>query len=70
MDSLSPNEIEQRIERTLQRVPARLDHAELLEEMLTGFRQDDAVSQERDEPPVGENMTGPSPDEAGDADDA
>lgn len=70
VDSLSPIEIEQRIERTLQRVPARLDHAGLLEEMLAGFRQDDAISQERDEPPVGENMTGPSPDEAGDEDDA
>ncbi|NIK00365.1 Eco29kI family restriction endonuclease [Xanthomonas cannabis] len=70
VDSLSPAEIGQRIERTLQRVPPRLDHAELLEEMLAGFRQDDAVSQERDEPPVGGNMTGPSPDEAGDADDA
>lgn len=69
-DSLSPVEIEQRIERTLQRVPVRLDHAELLEEMLAGFRQDDAVTEERNEPPVGEDVTGPSTDEAGDADDA
>ncbi|RVI62683.1 Eco29kI family restriction endonuclease [Sinorhizobium meliloti] len=70
VDSLSPAEIESRIESTLQRVPARQDHAALLEEMLAGFRQDDAVSQERDEPPVGEDVAGPAPDEAGGADDA
>ena len=70
VDSLSPAEIEGRITSTLQRVPARLDHAALLEEMLAGFRQDDAVSQETDEPPVGENVAGPAPDEAGGADDA
>ena len=69
VDSLSPAEIETRIESTLQRVPARLDHAALLEEMLAGFRQDDAVSQERDEPPVGDDVAGPAPDEAGGADD-
>lgn len=69
VDSLSPPEIESRIESTLQRVPARRDHAALLEEMLEGFRQDDAVSQERDEPPVGDDVAGPAPDEAGGADD-
>jgi hypothetical protein len=67
--SLSPDEIERRIESTLQRVPPRLDHAALLEEMLAGFRQDDAVSQEGYEPPVGEDVAGPAPDEAGGADD-
>lgn len=70
MDSLAPVEIESRIESTLRRVPARLDHAALLEEMLAGFRQDDAVSQERDDPPVGGDVARPAPDEAGREDDA
>ena len=58
-----------RIANTLARVPARRDHAALLEEMLAGFRQDDAAVEERDEPPVGEEAAGPAPDEAGGADD-
>ncbi len=70
VDSLSPAEIENRINRTLERAPARLDYAALLEEMLAGFRQDDAVSAEREEPPVGDDVAGPAPDEAGGADDA
>ena len=69
VDSLSPTEIEGRIQSTLQRVPARLDHAALLEEMLEGFRQDDLVSRESEEPPVGEEAAGPAPDEAGGAED-
>ena len=69
VDSLSPTEIEGRIQSTLQRVPARLDHAALLEEMLEGFRQDDLVSRESEEPPVGEEAVGPAPDEAGGAED-
>ena len=68
VDSLTPDKIQQRIEATLQKVPARLDHAALLEEMLEGFRQDDAVAAEADAPPVGEGAAGPEPDEAGDAD--
>jgi hypothetical protein len=70
VDSLSPTEIENRVNSTLGRVPARLDHTALLDEMLAGFRQDDTVSHERDEPPVGEDAAGPEPDEAGGADDA
>jgi hypothetical protein len=69
VDSLSPTEIEGRIQSTLQRVPARLDHAALLEEMLEGFRQDDLVSRESEEPPVGEEAAGPAPEEAGGAED-
>jgi Eco29kI restriction endonuclease len=69
LDSLSPAEIERRIASTLQRVPARRDHAALLEEMLAGFRQDDSVGEEKNEPPVGEDAAGPAPDEAGGADD-
>ncbi|MFG7488835.1 Eco29kI family restriction endonuclease [Methylorubrum rhodesianum] len=69
VDSLTPAEIELRITNTLARVPARRDHAALLEEMLAGFRQDDGAVEERDEPPVGEEAAGPAPDEAGGADD-
>ncbi|NSZ66966.1 Eco29kI family restriction endonuclease [Agrobacterium tumefaciens] len=69
VDSLSPAEIEQRIASTLARVPARQDHAALLEEMLEGFRQDDTPSKEREQPPVGEDAAGPDSDEAGGADD-
>lgn len=39
VDSLSTSEIRVRIEETLKRVPPRRDHAQLLEEMLTEFRQ-------------------------------
>lgn len=70
-DSLSPDEIASRIEATLQRVPPRLDHAALLEEMLAGFRQDDAPPVADDfVPPVGEAAAGPEIDEAGGADDS
>ena len=65
VDSLTPAEIARRIDATLQRVPARRDHAALLEEMLAGFRQDDGVAVVPDIAPVGENVAGPEPDEAG-----
>lgn len=65
VDSLTPAEIARRIDATLQRVPARRDHAALLEEMLAGFRQDDRVAVVPGTAPVGENVTGPEPDEAG-----
>lgn len=69
-DSLDPNEIAKRINATLQRVPARRDHAALLEEMLAGFRQDDVPPAAGDDvPPVGEGAAGPELDEAGGADD-
>lgn len=67
VDSLSPGEIEARIQATLHRAPARTDHAALLEEMLTGFRQDGAPMAEDVVPPVGD-APGPSPEEAGGAD--
>jgi hypothetical protein len=68
-DSLAPDEIAKRVAATLERVPPRRDHAALLEEMLAGFRQGDAVSVGVDVPPVGENAAGPEPDEAGGVDD-
>jgi hypothetical protein len=70
VDSLEPDEIAKRIDATLHRVPARRDHAALLEEMLAGFRQDDAPPVADDDvPPVGEGAAGPELDEAGGADD-
>jgi hypothetical protein len=64
VNSLTPDQIAQRIEETLDRVPARKDHAALLEEMLAGFRQDETTQQD-DTPPVGEEAEGPDPEEAG-----
>lgn len=67
MDSLSSDEIAKRIDATLERVPPRRDRAALLEEMLVGFRQDDEVPADPKIPPVGANVAGPEPDEAGGA---
>lgn len=67
-DSLTPEQIGQRITETLERVPVRRSHAALLEEMLEGFRQEDAAV-ETNTPPVGDDVEGPQPDEAGGADD-
>ncbi|MBI2718724.1 MAG: Eco29kI family restriction endonuclease [Rhizobiales bacterium] len=69
VDSLTPEEIGKRINATLQRVPPRRDHAALLEEMLTGFRQDDIPPPDQETPPVGANAPGPDDDEAGGVDD-
>jgi hypothetical protein len=68
-DSLSPDEIAARIEKTLSRVPPRRDHAALLEEMLAGFRQGEGLDEEEVPPPVGDGIAGPTPDEAGGEDD-
>jgi len=65
VDSLTPEVIAMRITATLARVPPKRDHATLLEEMLAGFRQDTAASVDKDTPPIGENIVGPEPDEAG-----
>jgi hypothetical protein len=69
VDSLTPAEIARRIHATLERAPARRDHAALLEEMLAGFRQDDAPRTDEDVPPVGAGAAGPEADEAGGVDD-
>jgi Eco29kI restriction endonuclease len=68
VDSLTPDQIAQRIDATLARAPARRDRAALLDEMLAGFRQDDASPEREDVPPVGESARGPEPDEAGGVD--
>lgn len=64
-DKISPLEIEERIAAVFEKYPPRTDHAALLEEMLTAFRQGDA-GQATDEvvAPLGE-FSGPSEDEAG-----
>jgi Eco29kI-like restriction endonuclease len=65
-DSLTPDEIRQRIGAILERVPPRKDHAALLEEMVSGFRQDDPRTEADAVPPL-ENVSGPAADEAGGA---
>jgi hypothetical protein len=68
VDSISPDEIKARVDATLERAPPRTDHASLLEEMLTGFRQDGEIAEGNETPPVGD-ATGPSLEEAGGAED-
>lgn len=68
VDSISPDEIKSRIDATLGRAPARTDHASLLEEILAGFQQGGENTEGDEEPPVGD-ATGPSPEEAGGAED-
>ncbi|WP_200863694.1 Eco29kI family restriction endonuclease [Asticcacaulis sp. AC460] len=69
VDSLTPAEIQERINATLQKVPAKRDHAALLEELLEGFRQEGPPLTEPEVPPVGENVVGPELNEAGGVDD-
>jgi hypothetical protein len=67
VNSLTPLEIAARIDAVLAKSPPRKDHAALLEEMLAGFRQGDAVKEEEISP-VGDEASGPDPEEAGDED--
>ncbi|MGY3356433.1 hypothetical protein ACVWZK_003096 [Bradyrhizobium sp. GM0.4] len=64
-NSLTPQEIADRSDAVLAKSPPRKDHAALLEEMLAGFRQGEAVKEE-EVSPVGEEVSGPDPEEAGD----
>lgn len=68
-NSLQPQEIQRRIDETLQRVPPKRSHATLLEEMLEGFRQGQAYTEEDEVPPLGATIAGPSAGEAGGEDD-
>lgn len=63
VDSLSPIEIKERIDAIIERVPPRTDHANLLEEVLGAFRQQDALPEVKTESPLGESVEGPSEDE-------
>jgi len=67
VDKLSADEIEARIGAVFEKYPPRVDHAALLEEMLTAFRQDDAARDAAGPPPLAD-VSGPDMDEAGDAD--
>lgn len=49
-DSLSPEEIKARIDETLERVPPRRNHADLLEEILASFNQESDVNLENVSP--------------------
>ncbi|MBO9576593.1 MAG: Eco29kI family restriction endonuclease [Sphingobium sp.] len=64
VNSIEPGEIAERIAATLERVPPRRDHAELLEEMLRGFRQDEGAEADQGEAPMAD-ASGPSEEEAG-----
>lgn len=64
VDSLSPAEIRDRINAIIARVPPRTDHANLLEEVLGAFRQQDALPEVETESPLGAGVEGPSEDEA------
>jgi hypothetical protein len=70
VDSLSIDEIAARIDKTLTDTPPRADHASLLEEVLSAFRQQDMPPEAFSlVPPVGDDAEGPSDGEAGDAED-
>lgn len=63
VDSLSLDEIRVRIDAIIERVPPRTDHANLLEEVLGAFRQQDALPEVETESPLGDDVEGPSEDE-------
>lgn len=67
-DSLTPDEIRSRINDILIKVPARTNHATLLEEVLTAFRQHDMIVDIPTVSPLGD-VPGPSSSEAGTATD-
>jgi len=70
VDSLSPDEIRKRVNETLDKTPPRTDHAALLEEILSAFRQQDGKPHvQSNTPPIGESAAGPADDEAGGQDD-
>lgn len=64
-----PDEIAKRITATLERIPARLNHASLLEEMLQAFRQDGGVDEVEIVDGPNADAVGPSEEEAGGVDD-
>jgi hypothetical protein len=67
VDSLTPDGVRARINEILTKVPARTDHASLLEEVLGAFRQQDALPETAALSPLGD-IEGPTDDEAGDTD--
>lgn len=68
VDNATPEEVAARINAILDEYPPRTDHAGLLEEMLTAFRQDDGEPVGPEASPLSDVM-GPTEDEAGGPDD-
>ncbi|WP_051000263.1 Eco29kI family restriction endonuclease [Bradyrhizobium diazoefficiens] len=68
VDSMSPDEIKEKIDKVLAATPPHKSHADLLEKMLEGFRQG-AVPEDKLVSPLGEDAPGPDPEEAGGEDD-
>lgn len=67
VDSLTPDEICEKIKAVLIRVPPRTDYTALLNEMLDAFRQGDlSKSDEIARAPIGPDASGPNEHEAGD----
>lgn len=64
-NNATAEEVAARIDAILEAYPPRTDHAMLLEEMLTAFRQDDVGEAELAEASPLEGVSGPSEDEAG-----
>lgn len=68
-NNATAEEVALRIDAILNEYPPRTDHAALLEEMLTAFRQDDGGEPELPEASPLRDVDGPSEDEAGGPDD-
>lgn len=69
IDNATAEEVAARIDAILDEFPPRTDHAALLEEMLTAFRQDDLAEPEPAPASPLEGLSGPTEDEAGGPDD-
>ena len=67
-NSASAEEIAGKIDAVLDKAPPRTDHAGLLEEMLTAFRQDAGGSDLPEASPLGD-VPGPTEDEVGGSND-
>lgn len=68
VDSITPTEIGARIDEIIAKVPPRTNHANLLEEVLGAFRQQDALAVAAERSPLGD-VEGPTDDEVGEAGD-
>jgi hypothetical protein len=68
VDKVTADEVASRIDAIFDKYPPQTDHAALVEEMLLAFRQDDVTALEEAVSPLGD-VSGPTEDEAGGADD-
>jgi len=69
VDNATAVEVAARIDAILDDYPPRTDHAALLEEMLTAFRQDDGLESPLPDASPLSDLPGPTEDEAGGPDD-